>query len=704
MIGALSVAGLLATVLALASSPATAQQVVTITTDDIPGIYTVSWETSGGCDPSKPDADTTISTDGATGSISRTVGRPAGTDKNAAVSTHFHSTTDLDTDDNENPADIDRGRTVQFSIAIGTHCQYDWKASFTSGLPGDEGTRCSPALGARDSKLDTDDDYDADPVVRGNHPQRSIRIDDTPDDPTDDMYSYYAANEFTFDIPRDECGKPGLIKVTIGPVQCEGSRTTAAITRQRSVGGVEHTHEHGVDSALDEPHTHTHNQVTHRHYHGDYYLVENGIYVDLNGDPVVAPDVVANRVLDPDRPSTAHDDLPNHYHQHPGETETVVVTPSETVDICDNRAYDDDNDYFTGLDPTIGAILNTTFTVTATPVKDSDDECQAVTKETEVNDKDTLTRVDDKVVVNLPVLVETLELTKRCEYDVVADLPDGFDHAAGDSKSNEEKVSTKDFNDYYFDTPPTACNLDPVPKGTDCVRYDPPVTLNVAVAVRAIYILQRVTGPPEDTDNNEVDSYGNGRYELSPNKACNIPTGLDVADLLRNTSGGIHTIPGITVVELREGHFNITGAILNPVDPDPDPTFDPAARYALNADADPCVMEAKVFDMPDGDGEPHSCTADTSPIAANMVTGVDRRGRAILSFDINCSDAIDDDAMDDNGDEAMDDNGDEAMPTGDEAMPTGDEDAGEEMVDADPMGNMEDDGDAMGPPPDEPTG
>ena len=34
--------------------------------------------------------------------------------------------------------------------------------------------------------------------------------------------------------------------------------------------------------------------------------------------------------------------------------------------------------------PTIGAVLNSTFTVTATPVKNSHEECAAVTEETEL--------------------------------------------------------------------------------------------------------------------------------------------------------------------------------------------------------------------------------------------------------------------------------------------------------------------------------
>ena len=68
----LSVAGLLAVVLALASSPASAaKQVVTIETpaDDTAGnagTYTISWKTKGGCDPGS-------GTSGASGSVTMTI-------------------------------------------------------------------------------------------------------------------------------------------------------------------------------------------------------------------------------------------------------------------------------------------------------------------------------------------------------------------------------------------------------------------------------------------------------------------------------------------------------------------------------------------------------------------------------------------------------------------------------------------------------
>ena len=66
----LAVAGLLAVVLALASSPAqAAKRVVTVNTQATPapaGVYTISWETNGGCDPGS-------GTSGASGSVTITV-------------------------------------------------------------------------------------------------------------------------------------------------------------------------------------------------------------------------------------------------------------------------------------------------------------------------------------------------------------------------------------------------------------------------------------------------------------------------------------------------------------------------------------------------------------------------------------------------------------------------------------------------------
>ena len=125
----LSVAGLLAVMLAIASGPATAQtaEVVTFTTDNIPGTYSVSWETQGGCDPTMRDETTSNATDGATGTYTRTVAVPAGTSPTAVVANGI------------------MGEVAEFAVVTASHCTYTWDAEFASGLGGDKGTRCALA-------------------------------------------------------------------------------------------------------------------------------------------------------------------------------------------------------------------------------------------------------------------------------------------------------------------------------------------------------------------------------------------------------------------------------------------------------------------------------------------------------------------------------------------------------------------------------
>ena len=106
----LGVAGLLAVVMALASSPATAAKaVVTITTDDTPGTSTVSWETQGDCDPGS-------GTSGASGSASATVTAttPGG----------------------------DTGDVQQIGVVTDTICNYEYKYSFVNAA----GTSCAVEL------------------------------------------------------------------------------------------------------------------------------------------------------------------------------------------------------------------------------------------------------------------------------------------------------------------------------------------------------------------------------------------------------------------------------------------------------------------------------------------------------------------------------------------------------------------------------
>ena len=553
MIGALSVAGLLATVLALASSPATSQQVVTFTTDTQPGSYTVSWNTEGGCDPSNPDADTTLATDGATGSVTRSVNAPAGTAKTAAV------------DD----AVATVGETVEFSVAIAEHCNYEWKATFTSSLGGSDGIRCgivsgAATAGARDGSLTVPD-----------------------------------ANEETLEVDETVCTEVADISVSI-----------------------------------------------------------------------------------------------------PRQTTT------------------NDADEIVPLQPHSGAILNTAFTVTATPVKDSNDECVAVTEETEVDDSADES-ADHTVGATLKVLTDPLsDENATCQYDIAVDLPDGF--KAAEKKSDEAKVEDYGLNpankfvedgddeDALPDEPATTAadcgnevvadlgdddNLGGEGDNADTkqrVTGDECVSLRVKVAERMMYVLQNVVG----------DSGGaNARYSLTLNKVCAIPHDLP-ENLLAEEVGGIQTTDSVTVVELREGFFNISAAVMGRDTTDEDEygrTFAP--RYALNSDGEPCSFTAEVSHLPD------NCDAAEDSITANAVTGADSHGRVITTFDIGCEEAMDDEAMDD---EATDDSGDamEDMEDDDAMDDEATDDSGdamEDMEDDDAMEDMEDD-DAMGPPPDEPTG
>ncbi len=105
----LSVAGLLAVVLALASSPASAAKVVvTVQTADPgeAGEYTVSWETQGGCDPGS-------GTSGASGSVSLTVA------------------------DADGAGDATTGPQQETGVVTDNICNYSWEASFTNAAGAD---------------------------------------------------------------------------------------------------------------------------------------------------------------------------------------------------------------------------------------------------------------------------------------------------------------------------------------------------------------------------------------------------------------------------------------------------------------------------------------------------------------------------------------------------------------------------------------
>ena len=538
--GVVGVAGLVAVVLVASAGPASAQTVQKFTTDGDPGTYTVSWSTNGGCDPSKPGDGRTLATDGASGSVSRTVAVPANTLPTASVTADSR---------------VENGTTAQMSVSTGTHCTYSWTATFTSSLGGSKGIACT---------------------IRGDNS---------------------SAN-------RD------------GTITVNTPGTDVTLTVEPGTGG-------------------------------DACTSMATIYVDVP------------------RPTEDHDD------------------DAKTAEVPDQ--------------PTSGAILHTTFSATATPVKDSNDECKAVTGETEVDDKGSTVgddaTDDDTVGAKLRVLDRVLSVeATNCDYDVVVDVPAGFKTTS--ANSNTDKVES------YTDLEVTPTNAADASGGNaadldagDCgeTRYvdgdtgtgsttaadnDDAVTVScrynyadvsasVAVAVRQVFILQNVVG----------DAGGaNATYSLTEDKDCGIPADLPKG-LTPSKSGGIQEIKATVAVELREGFFNISGAVMNPESPS-----DPATRIALNEEADACVVKAAVS------GLPGHCAADAADISADLASGVDAKGRAIVRFDITCAEPEPEP-------EAPADDGGDMMDDGD----------GGDMMDDDGGDDIMDDADA-GPPMDAATG
>ena len=355
----------------------------------------------------------------------------------------------------------------------------------------------------------------------------------------------------------------------------------------------------------------------------------------------------------------------------------------------------------------LGAIKGSVFTVTATPVKDSHDECLPVTVETEINDQDTDDKVDDTVEAEIVVVQTTLEDKVACAYDVVVDVPGGFDAPEksneGSAQTNVDGVTDPNPDSAILTQGGTAVALtlencgdetysDALVSAADgIVVCDdvPEVTATFIVATRTVYILQNVVGDSEN---------GQARYTLTEDKSCGIPD--DLPDPLTG-SGGIDTIKAQTVVELREGYFNISGAVLGA---NPDDEIPNAPRLALNEEADTCVVTAKLSELPG------HCSAEASGVEADLVSGVDDKGRAIIRFDITCGAAADD--MDSGDTDSGDmDSGD--MDSGD--MDSGDTDSGDtdsgdmdsgdmDSGDTDSGDTDSGDTDSVGPREDVPTG
>ena len=313
--------------------------------------------------------------------------------------------------------------------------------------------------------------------------------------------------------------------------------------------------------------------------------------------------------------------------------------------------------------PHSGAILSAVFTVTATPDDDSHADCGIVTESTEVDDKETATTDDDTVTAALSVLRTPLTTAGvTCQYDVSVVAPHGFaavarnsdtarvdsfaDISPSSAATSRGAAATALNNPDHCDTevfvsstgaPSTVAAENTVPLMARCDHRD--VEVRLQVAVRRVYLLQNVVG----------DSGGaSSKYSLSEDADCISRSDLP-ENLLGIEVGGIQTAPEVTTVELREGFFNISAAVMGPetvTTDDSDRTYAP--RFARNEDGEPCRLIASVTELPS------SCGAEQETIVINAARGADSDGRLVATFSIRCDNLAVSDAAPGEGDNGDD--------------------------------------------------
>ena len=269
----------------------------------------------------------------------------------------------------------------------------------------------------------------------------------------------------------------------------------------------------------------------------------------------------------------------------------------------------------------LGAIRNTTFTVTATEKvpagAKADPECATVSDDTEISDA-------GANQVELTLVDDTFD-GRNCTYTVTAALPAGF--AVGAKGSNSAVV--------VMNGPPTSSTTDPPDnRATLGSAPDSPSTvalnasLAVTVATRTVYLVQNVIGDA-----------GGATVQYDYSASCGAP-GLPGVLGATGGTGGIIFNPAVTVVELRTGRFNVSAAIGDHKD-------DGTKAYALDEKAEACEAAVTVSGVPAGCSVEHNSPVD-------LVTAGDS---VIIEFTIDCtSPAAGGDAVDggDPGDELVD--------------------------------------------------
>ena len=397
----------------------------------------------------------------------------------------------------------------------------------------------------------------------------------------------------------------------------------------------------------------------------------------------------------------------------PGDYRAVgtcyTITPAEASpfagDDCDVDNADDDDDLTTGVDTgtrrltaddvadaaSRGAASATTFTVTATPEPPTPggqvpEGCRGGSEDTETDHDDNNLQ---KAVVKV---VNATRSGANCIYTVTATLPSGFVAGGGEARSTANQQKGVDpavdatAGGPDGDTDTTADNDTPFAR---------PDALEVSIATVKVYLVQNVIGDA-----------GGASAEYKYTAPCGAP-GLPGALKATPASGGISTVAGKTLVELRTGRFNISEAL-------PDGTAnDGTAATALNDKGRACEATVSVS------GVPANCSVSSNSPASLATT----EDSVIIEVTIDCTppptpeppapepaaeaatgDMDGDDMSGDmDGDDMSGDMDDGDMDSGADDM------AGDDMDDG-AMGDMDDgamgdmDDGAMGPPKDTATG
>ena len=238
------------------------------------------------------------------------------------------------------------------------------------------------------------------------------------------------------------------------------------------------------------------------------------------------------------------------------------------------------------------AILSKSFTASVEPAKNSSRHCTTASAGSTVDGKDTPADTSDDIVSIVLPVIETTLTGEQCLYDLTFRAPSRLAIVHGASVVRDVVPSTT-------------------------------IDFGVGVDTKKILLLQRVIGD---------SGRGTARYTLS--RECGRPSlatdAIPEPLLPRSTGGGVSLIPPVNVVELREGHFNITAALA--ADPTAENAFDGVAVPMMNNRGDDCSAVVAISHLPSW------CKAKWSRLSHDLADppGHFRFESIVLEFEVRC--------------------------------------------------------------------